>query len=172
MHNVSLKVLYHEFSNLSILLFFRYVLPLITIHAITWNARVSRSRRDANKVSISSTTVTSCFLTSGLLAITLKRSFVTKWIRGWPKWDAWVSAGTRKVDFRSLCHSFVRQRRDAFTTHLSGRSLVISVFLFLRDAAVSRCGVRLGLSHTWDCLRWPLTPFGAHVASSSLHSRK
>lgn len=56
---------------------------------------------------------------------------VTKWIRGWPKWDAWVSASTRKVDFRSLCHSFVRQR-DAFTTSRVDPSLYLYSFFARR----------------------------------------
>jgi len=100
-HNMLLRIYYLEFSNLSPLLFSRYVLLLITIHAITWNARVSRSRRDANKVSISSTTVTSCFLTSDCSWLR-SNGAVTKWIRGWSKWDTWVSVSTRKADFRSL----------------------------------------------------------------------
>lgn len=75
-----------------------------------------------------------------------------------------------------LFHASMRQR-DASVHHLSiPRYICIPslFFPFVRqcDAAISRCWVRLGLSHTWDCLRWPLTPFGAYVATSSLHSRK
>lgn len=143
-HDALLKIYYLEFFNLSPLLFSRYVLFLITIHAITWNARASRSRRDANKVSISSTTVTSCFLTSDCSRLR-SNGAVTKWIRGWPKWVTWVSVGTRKTDFRSLYTALsVRLKRDAFTTSWLDPSLYLYSFFFLHDAAVRFSTAKFG----------------------------
>lgn len=152
---MSLKALYLEFSNLSPLLFSPVTfLLLITIHAITWKrSSIAISRRDANKVSISSTTVTKVASWRRRHCSRLRSNgAVTKWIRDWPKWDN-VSVGTRKADFRSLyTHSFVR-RRDDVVHHLSGRSLVISVFLFFSSSFYATlpflvCRVRLGLFPT------------------------
>lgn len=132
-HNMLLRIYYLEFSNLSPLLFSRYVLLLITIHAITWNARVSRFRRDANKVSISSTTVTSCFLTSDCSWLR-SNGAVTKWIRGWSKWDTWVSVSTRKADFRSL-YIALSCVKETPSPPLGSIPHYICIPFFLHDAA-------------------------------------
>lgn len=133
-HNMLLRIYYLEFSNLSPLLFSRYILLLITIHAITWNARVSRSRRDANKVSISSTTVTSCFLTSDCSWLR-SNGAVTKWIRGWSKWDTWVSVSTRKADFRSLYTALSCVKETPSPPLVSIPRYICISFFFLHDAA-------------------------------------
>lgn len=113
----------------------------ITFHSqlnvITWNVRAFWSQRDANKVSISSTTVTRCFLTARDYVQT-KRQYEV---------DPRLTKVGRRLGGHAKCrlpllHASMRQR-DASIHHLSiPRYICIpSFFSFMRqcDAAISRC---------------------------------
>lgn len=123
---MTLKALYHEFSNLSLFspVTFYFSLPFTQLLE-------TLEYRD-----LDATQIKLAYRQPPLRVASWRRACsrlrwngaVTKWIRGWPKWDTWSLGGHAKSRLPVSLSLFRASKRRVH--HFSGRSLVISVFLF------------------------------------------